>query len=94
MDIIRPNENIESLEKGLNLRFSILLSTFLLLLIISFIFSSVTISSKKHDMRFMGFIQCIINFINYLTCFELGLPRKVRVKWSMLLPETFYLHLF
>ena len=49
MRFLQPNASTKNLKRDLNLRFSVLLSSFLLLLIVSYMFSSTTISSKKYD---------------------------------------------
>ena len=49
MEVYDKNKTVSLIKNRINLRFSLLLSTFLLLLVTSYSLSSVTISSKKHD---------------------------------------------
>lgn len=49
MGFFHPDMSIKNLKRDLTMRFAILLSVFLILLIISYIFSSISVSSLKYD---------------------------------------------
>jgi len=49
MNLFYQVTDVARLKRGLNIRFAFLLSTFLLLLVVSYFFSSVKISAKQHD---------------------------------------------